>query len=515
MARRGNCIAVLGALFLTISASAFISTGSSRATPTPTPTCPSRMLKLPVSGSAPSTASLVGLGSRLRCLEDGVSSRWMLTAKSRSRTCRTTLLFARPKPSDSSDNDDDSSSTPRGRGRPKISDEEREERKKQLRILLGATRPEIDELLRNYSKVLYRRDIVGCHGPKVSLLQERLGISKKAAGRLFVGGGKGALGLKLETLESKIDWFQARLVLSKSDLRKVIKYAPILLSNSIEDNLEPSLEIIQSSLELSDKELTKMVVKTPDLLLHDLTTERLAVRLSYLRGLLNIEENDLERLQKVILKRPGILLYPEDRMTEIQHWMKNRFGLGDARIAQMCRNVPQLLTANIETLEEKAGWLQKELNLHDKELSKMLSTETNLLTLSVEKKMKPKLAYLRQSYHLGDEELKDLLLRCPMIFKYSIENNLEPKLQFYSGLVGKAVAREAMLEQPSCLVKSLKGRLEPRLAEIEDRGEKVRWSKTLLFRLALRTPGQWEAHGLGEAPQGRPARRAKNNGKKS
>ena len=491
MARRGNCIAVLGALFLTISASAFISTGSSRSTPLPTPTCPNRMLKLPVNGSAPSTASLIGLGSRLRCLEDGVSSRWMLTAKSRSRTCRTTLLFATPKPSD----------------------EEMAERTEQLRILLSATKAEIDKLVSSSPTVLERRDILQNHGPKVVMLQERLGISKKAAGRLFISA-KRALGLKLETLESKIDWLQARLNLDKSDLRKLMKYAPIFLSYSIEDNLEPTLENIQSSLALSDEELTKMIVRTPDLPLHDLSTEKLAVRLSFLRGLLNIEDSDIEKLRKVIVRLPPILVYPENRMVEIQYWLKNRFGFGDARIAQMSRNAPQLLTSKIETLEDKADWLQKELSLHDKELSKMLSTQTNLLALSVEKKMKPKLAYLRQAYDLSDEELKKLLLRYPNIFQYSIEENLEPKLQFYSKLVGKAVAREAMLEQPNCFAKSLKKQLIPRLAQIEDRGEKVRWTKTLLIRLALRTPGQWEAYGLGDAPRGRAARRARRAQKK-
>ena len=52
-------------------------------------------------------------------------------------------------------------------------------------------------------------------------------------------------------------------------------------------------------------------------------------------------------------------------MLESQQWMKDRLGLGDARISQMSRNAPQLLILKLETLEEKADWLQKELNLHD------------------------------------------------------------------------------------------------------------------------------------------------------
>ena len=189
-------------------------------------------------------------------------------------------------------------------------------------------------------------------------------------------------------------------------------------------------------------------------------------------------------------------------MLNIQHWMKDRFGLGDAKIAQMCRNRPNLLTSKAETLEEKADWLQNELRLHDKELRKMVSRETNLLAFSVDKKMRPMLAYLRQAYGLGDEELKDLLFRYPNILQYSIEKNLEPKFQFYSELVGKGVAREAMLEKPTLFIVSLKKRLKPRLTEIEARGDKIRWTKTLLIRLATRAPAQWEAYGLGDAPRG-------------
>ena len=142
-----------------------------------------------------------------------------------------------------------------------------------------------------------------------------------------------------------MDWLQARLNLDKADLGKVIKRSPVALALSIEDNIEPTLENIQTSLQMSNKELTKLVVKVPELLLNNFSTEKLAVRLSLLRDLLNIEENDIAKLRKAILRRPDILIWSEESMLESQQWIKDRLGLEDARIAQTFRNVPNLLLA--------------------------------------------------------------------------------------------------------------------------------------------------------------------------
>ena len=206
--------------------------------------------------------------------------------------------------------------------KPKPSDEEMEKRKEQLRELLGATEAEIDKLVLDSPNVFIRRDIVGNHGPKVALLQKRLGVSQKDVGRLFLRANR-LLNVSLETLVLKIDWLQARLDLSKSDLRKIIKREPVTLAYSIKDNLEPSLGNIQNSLALSDKELTKMIVSTPELLSRDMSTKKLAARLSFLYDKLNIEEGDIEKLRKAIIKRPPILYWPEKSMLESQQWIKD------------------------------------------------------------------------------------------------------------------------------------------------------------------------------------------------
>ena len=391
---------------------------------------------------------------------------------------------------------------------PKPSDEELEQRKEQLRILLSATDKEIEKLVRNNPTVLQRRDIVGAHGPKLKLIEERLGISKKEASRLCLKANR-LLNVMLETLESKIDWLQARLNLNKVQLRRIIEGSPVALALSIEDNLEPTLDNIQSGLGLSDKELTKIVWKTPEVLQKNFSFEKLAVRLSFLRDLLSIKEGDIAKLRKAVLKRPEILFWPEESMLESQQWIKNRFGYGDSKVAQICRSFLDPLISSIDTLEKKAGDIQTELALDNDELKQMISSTAKVLAMSVDESIKPKMEFFRLTFALDAEEAKGLVLRYPVFFTLSIEKNIEAKLEFYSELAGKAVAEEAILENPNLLLQSLKTRLKPRLAEVEEQGSKVRWTKTLLFRMALRTPAQWEAYGLDDAPRGRSARSRK------
>jgi len=384
------------------------------------------------------------------------------------------------------------------------------ERKEQLRGLLCATEKEVDKLIRQTPSLL-KLNVDDNIPPKLALLQERLGIDQKAAGRLCLLANR-LLCSSLEALETKIDWLQAKLNVDKTQLRKIIKRNPMTLTCSIEDNLKPTVDSIQSRLELSDEELTKMIVRRPDILLHNFSDKKMSARIALLQEMLRIEEGDTARLRIVVMAFPAILYWPEDSMMESQQWFRRRFELNDGKIAQMCRNLPQLLVAKIETLEEKAVWLQRELNLHDKELSKMVSTQPKLLGLNMEEKIKPMLEYLQGTFGLDERELKDLILRHPSIFCCSVENNLEPKREFYSNLVGRAVAQEAMLESPTLFSIGLKTRLKPRLAELEERGDKGRWSKTLLFRLALRTDAQWEAYGLGDAPRGRAAHSGNKTG---
>ena len=75
-------------------------------------------------------------------------------------------------------------------GRPKTTDEEMEQRKEQLRVLLSASKEKIDKLVRQNPNVIICSDIEKNRGPKLKLLQERLGTSKKAASQLCLKGNR-------------------------------------------------------------------------------------------------------------------------------------------------------------------------------------------------------------------------------------------------------------------------------------------------------------------------------------
>ena len=391
-------------------------------------------------------------------------------------------------------------------GRPKRTEEEieerrelLEERKEQLRVLLSAPKEEIDNLVRLSPGVLERRNIEENHGPKVALLQERLGISKKAAGRVCLKRNK-LLTVSSSTLEKKMDWLQAKLGLSKPQLRKIVERSPVVLLLSIDDNLEPTIDNIQTSLELSDEELTKIIVRQPDLLIHNMSDGNIKQRMTLLPEILGLPVNDVAGLRKRVIRKPDILFWPEERMKEIQQWIKQRFGLKDGTIAQMCRNMPQLLCLNTTTLDDKAGSIQSALTLSDEELSDLVAKCPSIFSLSTEKNLRPKLQYLRTRLELDDDALKNLLLKQQPLFGLS-EGNIEEKFQFYINLVGEREAERLVVKSSNLLTRSLK-KLQSRLEEVEESGVKVRWTETLIKRLAERSNALWERHKLGEAPRG-------------
>ena len=45
---------------------------------------------------------------------------------------------------------------------------------------------------------------------------------------------------------------------------------------------------------------------------------------------------------------------------------------------------------------------------------------------------------------------------------------------------------------------SVENRLEPRLEEVRKSGEKVKWYKTTINRLAVRSDALWEKYGVGD-----------------
>ena len=165
----------------------------------------------------------------------------------------------------------------------------------------------------------------------------------------------------------------------------------------------------------------------------------------------------------------------------------------------MCRNVPQLLTSKIETLEEKVDWVQEALSLSDDELCGLFREFPILFTLNPVKRLEPRLQFLRLTFQLNDDGMREMLLRMPGLFAYS-EETMEKKLNFYAKLIGKKAAKKLVSEKPYLIGNySLEKRLEPRLKEVQKSGKKVKWDESMIKRLALRSDEVWEKYGVGDA----------------
>jgi predicted transcriptional regulator len=124
--------------------------------------------------------------------------------------------------------------------------------------------------------------------------------------------------------------------------------------------------------------------------------------------------------------------------------------------------------------------------------------------MSTEENWRPKLQYLQTRFELDDNALKHLVLNAYSLVGLS-EDTIEEKLQFYSNLIGEREAKRLVVKTYNLLKQSLKRRLNPRLAEVEKSGVKVRWNETLIKRLAIRSKEQWEKYKLDDAPRGRAA----------
>ena len=239
---------------------------------------------------------------------------------------------------------------PKGSGR---SEEEwdavREERKEQLKEVLCLDQKGVDKLVRANPSVLTH--VVENTLPKVAMLQERLEIDQKTAGKIL--SDPFTFGQSANRILQKIDWLQDRLNLDTNDIAKICCNAPCVLGFS-SDRLEDILRFIQSCLDLTDKELANFICRYPVIL-----------------GI-NVEEKIPPRMS----------------------YLQTRLELDDDRVKEMLRKDPPLLTLATDTIETKLTFYAALLG--KKEAKRMVIESTNLLKVSLEHKLKPRLAEVQK-----------------------------------------------------------------------------------------------------------------------
>ena len=241
---------------------------------------------------------------------------------------------------------------PKGSGR---SEEEwdavREERKEQLKEVLCLDQKGVDKLVRANPSVLTH--VVENTMPKVAMLQERLEIDQKTAGKIL--SDPFAFGQSANRILQKIDWLQDRLNLDNKTMARIISSTPLLLGRSL-GNLEKKIQFIGNSLDLADKEVGKLISKYPTL----------------------------------------ITFNANDKIPTMMSYLQKRFEIDEKSLKEMLKKNPRLLPMSIEeSIEPKLAFYGALIG--EKKAKRLVMESINLLVVSLEKKLKPRLAEVQKS----------------------------------------------------------------------------------------------------------------------
>ena len=396
--------------------------------------------------------------------------------------------------------------------RPKLTDEEYDERKEKLRQLLCVNQKDIDKLV-DGNPLSLNLDIDGNIVPKLEMLQRKLGIDQKRAGRMLCNPSSYRLiGLKQETIEAKIDYLQTMLGLSKKEMAKILLAYPSFLRRSIKYHYEPLFNALQTSFGFTQDEIAKLVIRSPQFL-YRVSEKNIEPIASSLPQILGLDEKDQEGMKKCIHRMPSILNISESQIRKSYEWIRSLLGDGQSAAGRICRNRPQLLCLGIEHLQNKVDWYQERLSLTDEEFRKVVANYPTILIISVEDgKMDKKISHLQKIFGINDKAFKEMFLRRPESAALSAERNIEPKMELYGSLLGTERARKLIVESPNLLLESMDKRIKPRLEEIKNAYEYVEWTETLLKRLVVRTPKVWCDYMLDDAPKG-PGEKLDDSGK--
>ena len=396
--------------------------------------------------------------------------------------------------------------------RRQLPDEENDKRKEQLRQLLCLDQEGIDKLVSSYPEAL-KIDLDRNVAPKSEMLQRMLGIDQKSAGRILsCPGASRLIGQKQDTLEAKIDYLQKKVGMTKKQLAKVLVAYPSMLARSIEDHYEPLFKAVQTSFGFSQDEVAGMITANPRSF-YSASVKEIETIAFFLPQVLGLDEKDQKGLKKCIKRYPSLLYSGESQARESYEWILDLLGNSQSTAARVCRNKPQLLASNTETLQNKVDWYQERLSLSDEEIGKIISSYPRALTLSFEDGiMEQKVCRLMNFFGINEEEFRDLILKRPEPLALSFDKNIEPKIELYGSLLGKERAKKLVLESPNLLLQSMDKCLNPRIREVERAYEYVKWDKTLVRRLATRRPKHWCKYMLDDGVGG-PGEKLNDSGK--
>ena len=240
-------------------------------------------------------------------------------------------------------------------GRPERSEEERDalykKRKEQLKEVLCLDQKGIDKLTDVFPTALtfiVEKNVV----PKVAMLQERLEIDQKTAGKIL--SHPFVFSHSATQILQKIDFLHDRFGFNAKEIAKMCRSYPQIFTRS-KAGLDEKTRYFQICLDLTDKELAEFIYKYPAIL--------------------------------------GISI--ENNMKPKISYLQKRFEIDDKSLKEILKKNPRLLQMSIEkSIEPKLAFYGDLIG--EKKARRLVMESTNLLTVSLEKKLKPRLAEVQK-----------------------------------------------------------------------------------------------------------------------
>ncbi|KAL3692880.1 hypothetical protein R1sor_006531 [Riccia sorocarpa] len=258
----------------------------------------------------------------------------------------------------------------------------------------------------------------------------------------------------LETPEEH-DWhkkveFLVSYNFSKEQAFHVLRQCPLLLSLSLEEELQPKVAFLRS---LGVRDLPKVILFSPNLLLGRL-------EMNLMPKVAFFESFGIQRqsIGKIIERFPTVLTYSiEGNMMSKTKFLQS-IGLERESIAKVIMRSPYIFALSIEENMRPKVNLLESIGVDRKYLSKLITRCPKIFCLSNEDNVLPKIKYL-ESIGVEKECMGKIVATCPSILNLSI-SHIQQKLDFLQA--NNYCVKKVVNEFPGYLTYSLEQRIKPR-----------------------------------------------------
>ena len=310
-----------------------------------------------------------------------------------------------------------------------------------------------------------------------------------------------------EDMVKRREQLRELLCATESEIEKLVRQNPRVLHRcDIMQAYGPKLALLQEQFGISQKEAGKVYLHNNRMLGMSLAsiTETLEEMTNWIQAYLHLTDEELSILVRKFPK--FLVLNPEENLEPKFRYLTRTFALNDNSLRDLLLRMPGLFTYSEKTIEKKLAFYSKLLG--EKEARKLVAESPYfMVNYGLEKRLKPRLKEVLKS---GKKVKWDKTLVSRLATRtdkqweeYGLgdasEKTIDKRVAFYSRLLGERDAKRLIMQSPYFVINySLEGRLKPRLEEVLKSGQKVKWDKRLVIRLATRTDKQWEEYGLGD-----------------